>query len=265
MFAGPFPLEAAEAVVAARGRRRAGRGVRPDQPPRRQEPRRSPTRAARRPRYRLLETLRAYALDRAARAGEVAGLRSAHVRFWVGWLEARWPSIFTDEAVDEVESHHGNLTAALEWSSDDPEQGLRMLRLVARPWAASGRLAGAMVAVDRLLTDEHADRFPVAWVGAALSAFEVVELSRGEEAAVAVLARAEAIAVGQSDEYHAAVARFPYRCARELCLEARDLAGSAGRSLRRGHGHHAGGGDRCRRRSGRGGPRHGRAGCPGHR
>ncbi|HET9601996.1 MAG TPA: LuxR C-terminal-related transcriptional regulator, partial [Acidimicrobiales bacterium] len=228
VFVGPFPLEAAEDVVAAPGdidpvevfdllRRLVDKSLVLAEDG-----------AGGESRYRLLETVRAYAFDRAARAGEVAGLRSAHVRFWVGWLEARWPSIFTDEAVDEVESHHANLTAALEWSSDDPAQGLRMLRLVARPWAASGRLAAAMVAVDRLLTDEHADRFPVAWVGAALSAFEVVEVSRGEEAAVAVLQQAEAIAVRQGDEYHAVIARFPYQCARELCLEARDLAGARG-------------------------------------
>ena len=229
VFVGPFPLEAAEDVVAAPGdiepvevfdllRRLVDKSLVLAEDGTGGESR-----------YRLLETVRAYAFDRAARAGEVAGLRSAHVRFWVGWLEARWPSIFTDEAVDEVESHHGNLTAALEWSSDDPEQGLRMLRLVARPWAASGRLAGAMVAVDRLLTDEHADRFPVAWVGAALSAFEVVELSRGEEAAVAVLERAEAIAVGQERRVPRRRRPLSVPGVREnLCLEARDLAGARG-------------------------------------
>ena len=46
VFAGPFPLEAAEAVVAADGRHRPGRGVRPGQPPRRQEPRRRRRRPA---------------------------------------------------------------------------------------------------------------------------------------------------------------------------------------------------------------------------
>ena len=264
VFVGPFPLEAAEDVVAAPGdidpvevfdllRRLVDKSLVLAEDG-----------AGGESRYRLLETVRAYAFDRAARAGEVAGLRSAHVRFWVGWLEARWPSIFTDEAVDEVESHHANLTAALEWSSDDPAQGLRMLRLVARPWAASGRLAAAMVAVDRLLTDEHADRFPVAWVGAALSAFEVVEVSRGEEAAVAVLQQAEAIAVRQGDEYHAVIARFPYQCAARTLPRGTGPGRRAGRSLRRGLGHHGGGRHRRRRRSGRGGPRHGRAGCRGH-
>ena len=42
--------------------------------------------------YRLLETLRVYAFDRARAAGELAALRDAHVTFWLDWMERQEPS-----------------------------------------------------------------------------------------------------------------------------------------------------------------------------
>ena len=87
MFNGAFPLEAAEAVVVAPGGLAleqvfevvsrlvdkslivAGEGADGES------------------RYRLLETLRAYALDRAAIADELTALRDAHAAWWLDWLE----------------------------------------------------------------------------------------------------------------------------------------------------------------------------------
>ena len=56
---------------------------------------------------------------------------------------------------------HDSVAAALEWSTRDPAVGLRLLRLLARAWHGSGRPQAAMTAVDLLLTDENAERFPV--------------------------------------------------------------------------------------------------------
>ena len=39
------------------------------------------------PLYRLLETLRAYALDRASNAGEPVSCERAYARWWAGWVE----------------------------------------------------------------------------------------------------------------------------------------------------------------------------------
>ena len=41
--------------------------------------------------YRLLETLRAYAIERARAAGELGALRDAQVTFWLDWLERHEP------------------------------------------------------------------------------------------------------------------------------------------------------------------------------
>ena len=115
VFPGPFPLEAAEAVVAARGDIEPGDVfdlvsrlvdkslVVADEGP------------GGEPRYRMLETLRAYALHRAHAAGELNTLRDAHAAWWAQWLEPRG-AMPTDEVLEEVDEFHDNLIAALDWS-----------------------------------------------------------------------------------------------------------------------------------------------------
>ena len=63
--------------------------------------------------------------------------------------------------IEHVELFHDSLAAALDWSTRDPAVGLRLLRRLARSWQGSGRPHAALAAVDRLLTDENAERFPL--------------------------------------------------------------------------------------------------------
>ena len=113
VFAGPFPLEAAEGVVGAVGdvpevevfdiisrlvdkslvavEDGAGGG----------------------PRYRLLESLRAYALDRLRAAGELDALRDAHARWCLGWLEANGTALHLDQVVEQVEALHDDFRASV--------------------------------------------------------------------------------------------------------------------------------------------------------
>ena len=126
VFAGPFPLEAAEAVVAAGRRRRPRRRVRPDQPSRRQEPRRrrrGPQWRAPLPAAGDAARLRPRPRTRRRRADQ---LRDAHAAWWADWLEPRG-DMPTDDILDEIEEFHANLKAALDWSVDRPELGLRLL------------------------------------------------------------------------------------------------------------------------------------------
>ena len=143
VFPGPFPLEAAEAVVAARGDIEPGdvfdlvsrlvdkslvvadEGLGGE------------------PRYRMLETLRAYALNRAHAAGELNTLRDAHAAWWAQWLEPRG-AMPTDEVLEEVDEFHDNLIAALDWSAGQAPLGLRLLRGLARSWESLGRAGDAM-------------------------------------------------------------------------------------------------------------------------
>jgi len=80
------------------------------------------------PRFRMLETIREYALDQLAASGELTALRDAHLAWFRGLAEG-------DGAAFERE--HDNLRAALGWSLEaDPESGLRIANRLARFWLA---------------------------------------------------------------------------------------------------------------------------------
>jgi predicted ATPase/DNA-binding CsgD family transcriptional regulator len=206
VFAGPLPLEAAEAVVASPGdidrdevfdltSRLVDKSlVVADEDD------------GGHPRYRLLETLRAYATTQAHTAGELAVLRDAHANWWTEWLEPHWvmPSYETLAAADLF---HGNLVAALEWSTMEPSRGLTLLTRLGRIWKETGRAGDAMFAVDRLLTDDNARRHGAAWLTAATGAAPLVFSARGYPEMMTLLERVNDVAEQHGDDYHAAVVR----------------------------------------------------------
>jgi DNA-binding CsgD family transcriptional regulator len=205
VFAGPFPMEAAEAVVSAMGdvesvtvfdvvNRLMDKSLVLAE-----------ERADGAQHYRLLESLRAYALEQARLAHELDTLRTAHLTFWVDWLEAREPILHTDPVIEQVEHFHDCLTAALDWSVRDPEVGLHLLRRLGRPWQGSGRPHACLAAVDAMLTEENAERFPILWIAATLSVAILVSTARGGADMVALVVRAQAIAESADDEYWVAL------------------------------------------------------------
>src|SRR5262249_22613846 len=69
-------------------------------------------------RYRLLETLRHHALERAAAAGELAEMRARHLE-WFAQRAAAWGlprTLATFPMIDEIEAEAPDLLAALAWS-----------------------------------------------------------------------------------------------------------------------------------------------------
>ena len=94
-------------------------------------------------------------------------LRDAQVTFWLDWLDRHEPVLHTDAVIEHIELFHDSVASALEWSTRDPAVGLRLLRRLARVWQGSGRPQAALTAVDLLLTEENAERFPLPWAAAA--------------------------------------------------------------------------------------------------
>ncbi len=89
-----------------------------------------------RARYRLLETISAYAQGRLEGAGEAAGLREAHARFYLSLAEEAEPQLTgpaQESWLERLEAERANLRAALEWSLSHGQS----------KWAL--RLAGALV------------------------------------------------------------------------------------------------------------------------
>ena len=210
VFAGRFPLEAAEAVVSAGGdvepaevfdliSRLVDKSLVAVDEGRRGEPR-----------YRLLETLRAYALDRARTAGELTAHAGCARRS--GGPTGSNPAVTmpTDDILDEIEEFHANLIAALDWSADDPPLGLRLLRGVAIAWEDLGRAGDAMAAADRLLTDDNAQRYGAEWLGRGLELVRLVlRGSRASGRRCDLFERIEAVAGQRGDEYYRWLARWP--------------------------------------------------------
>ena len=181
VFAGPFPLEAAETVVTSVGdvdtdvvfdvvSRLVDKSlINVDEHPHGEL------------RYRLLETLRAYALDRALAAGELDDVRDAHAAWWADWLEPRGTCPPTTSS-KKSRSIHDNLIAAVDWAGDQPPLGLRLLRAMARPFESLGSARDVIAAADLLLTDDNAQQFGVEWLSAANRAAGVYWLARGPAA-----------------------------------------------------------------------------------
>ena len=70
--------------------------------------------------YRMLETMRQYGSDQAQAAGELLALRDAHTSWWTEWMEAKAPTVPTDQCVAEIAACYDNCRAALEWTIDQP-------------------------------------------------------------------------------------------------------------------------------------------------
>jgi predicted ATPase/DNA-binding CsgD family transcriptional regulator len=82
-------------------------------------------------RYRLLETVRQYALEQLAEAGELEAARERHFRHFCGLageVPDGWPSTRAERIVNELHDDYENVRAALEWAAAaDPCAGVRLL------------------------------------------------------------------------------------------------------------------------------------------
>jgi predicted ATPase len=77
------------------------------------------------PRFRMLETMRDYALEQLKKHGEMAVMQRAHANFYIQKLaQEAGPKLFSKEGtywLDWLEKEHDNVQAALTWSQAVPE------------------------------------------------------------------------------------------------------------------------------------------------
>lgn len=107
-------------------------------------------------RYRLLETVRQYALERLEEQGQANAARDRHLAWFAALAERAEPHVFGgDEQVAwlaRLDVEGANLRAALEWSlSRDPETGLRLAGHLWQSWKVRGRFAEGRRWLDALL------------------------------------------------------------------------------------------------------------------
>jgi non-specific serine/threonine protein kinase len=97
-------------------------------------------------RYRMLEPVRQYGLERLEESGQPEQTRERHARYYLELVEAAEPALMGPrpvECLERLESEQDNLRAALSWSldvdaksEDRTEVGLRIAAALGRFWEA---------------------------------------------------------------------------------------------------------------------------------
>ncbi|MGH2992140.1 MAG: LuxR C-terminal-related transcriptional regulator, partial [Solirubrobacterales bacterium] len=162
-------------------------------------------------RFRLLETVRQYGLERLADAGEEESVHDRHRHHFLALAEEAGPHLETGrqlEFLELLDPEAANLGAAIEYAlRRDPSLALRFCVALHRWWCARGRFAEAQLAHSRSL-DACGDREPVLRARAiesrAYIAIWVGEFDAAEAHATEALALAEEV----GDQRTAARARF---------------------------------------------------------
>jgi predicted ATPase/DNA-binding CsgD family transcriptional regulator len=106
--------------------------------------------------YRLLETVRLYALERCGDASEVEATRDRHAGWWAAWLNAHHPDGPSDGDLDAVHTAYPNLRAALQWAAaTQPELALDLAGGLGIYWYLRGLLGDALTLGDLALANTH--------------------------------------------------------------------------------------------------------------
>jgi len=110
-------------------------------------------------RYRMLETMRQYALDRLHDSGEESQWRGSHLACFVALAEEFFAGVAGPKQqswFSQIASEHDNVRAALAWSAESsPVEGLRLANALIGFWRVRGHLAEGREWLARLL-----DAFP---------------------------------------------------------------------------------------------------------
>jgi len=138
-------------------------------------------------RYRMLETVRQYALDRLRDSGEEARWRGCHLAYFVALAEE-----FNEEKdgptqqswLTRIASEHDNLRAALAWSAEwRPIEGLRLANALSAFFHIRGHLAEGRDWLVRLLDAAAVDRPPQRELARGKYAAAVFAVPQGDYAA----------------------------------------------------------------------------------
>jgi predicted ATPase/DNA-binding SARP family transcriptional activator len=117
-------------------------------------------------RYRLLETIRAYARERLEASGEATAIRRRHAGHFLALAEQAEPELYGPDQgawLDRLEREHANLWAALGWlaASGEAEECLRLAGALARFWMVRGYWSAGREWLERALAStETVERSP---------------------------------------------------------------------------------------------------------
>ena len=120
------------------------------------------------PRFRMLETIREYALERLSESGEKPVVQEKHAQYFIGVIltEARIGMSSRDSTawLDRLEREHANIQAALEWNLTTPagrELALSVLATLTWFWYRRGFFNEGRIWTDRLLAASAEEPAPI--------------------------------------------------------------------------------------------------------
>jgi predicted ATPase len=113
------------------------------------------------PRFGMLETIRAYALERLSAAGEMETLRGGHARYYGDMIinDIGFFGLYTENALNWlnwIEREHDNIRATLTWNLATPEgveRDAQMVNILFWFWYRRGYAIELSMWTDRLLSD----------------------------------------------------------------------------------------------------------------
>ena len=140
-------------------------------------------------RYRLLETVRWYAMQKLAETDESSETRNRHLRTFLKIAEeSKLTGANQIEDLAKLETEHENVLAALDWCDSSPEgaeAGLRLVAALGRFWYMHGHFASGRRMISHALSRSGAQvrtpRRAEALVAAALLARVQGDLKAAEE------------------------------------------------------------------------------------
>jgi predicted ATPase/DNA-binding CsgD family transcriptional regulator len=150
-----------------------------------------------RTRYRLLDTMRQYALEKLGESGEADAVRDRHCKHFAAMavaLDVPWHSGY-EKHIERVDIEVDNLRAAFHWSRQnvDVEVALRLASSLQPLWRSRGRHLEGLAWFDATLSDlkqRHAEVPPASYARALADRAELAAVSgAGERLDQAELAR----------------------------------------------------------------------------
>jgi predicted ATPase/DNA-binding CsgD family transcriptional regulator len=117
-------------------------------------------------RYRLLETIRQYAVDKLVTAGERDAASDRHLDHFLALGEVTEPELEgpgQDATLDRVEAEHDNFRAALDWglALPDPDRGRRLAASLVWLWYKHGHGDEGLDFIQRAIDRAPGDRSTV--------------------------------------------------------------------------------------------------------
>ncbi|SNS64167.1 Predicted ATPase [Actinomadura meyerae] len=153
------------------------------------------------PRYRMLETIRAYGLERLAESGEEDAVRRAHAEYFTALAEEAEPHLYRAEQLPwlrRLTAESGNASAALRWAIGSGDAPLAMRLCAALGWYRflHGRLGDAAADLEEILALPGVPEDRTTARALALGALVSLDEPGGGERASGWIARARSICDG---------------------------------------------------------------------